>query len=130
MKTGEIYRWVTGKARGHASRPKIHIFICEDDWQFGHTFLFVNSDDYGQDFKIHQADYDNCLTKPISFISCSDPVFYSTEELEGFAIDGPLGVLTPAHAKELFHHLAGHQVMEARSIKRCCNALAPLFAGK
>jgi len=127
MKTGEIYRWITDKARGHAARPKIHIFICEDDWQFGHTFLFINSNDYGQDFKISQADYPECLTKPLSYVSCSEPVFYSADELKAFQIEGPLGCLTQAHAKELFHHIAGHDVMEGRYIKRCCTALAKLM---
>lgn len=126
MKTGEIYYWVTDKARGYVSRPKYHVFICEEDWQYGYTFLFINSDNYGEDFQITNAE---CafLPKAVSYISCSEPVFYDAHELK--TVKPELKGALPADCiKRLWEHVAASNVLERRYITRVCNALRPFLA--
>lgn len=121
MRTGEIYFWTTNKAKGHQERDKYHIFICNDDWQDGITFLFICSQNYFGDFPITKAEY-NCLPNEESFISCSDPVFYTPEELQAFSAK-PIGRLTKDFMKMLANHLASSETMENRHIVRICKAL-------
>ncbi len=86
MKTGDVYYWDTDKAKGHASRWKYHIFICEMNWEFDTTFLFICSDNYPGAFRIWKSD---CvfLPKEESFISCSGPVQYTDTELASYSIE-------------------------------------------
>lgn len=122
MKVGSVYKWVTTKAKGYDERTKYHVFICEGDWQDGHTFLFISSEDIdvGGDYQITKPPYD-FLTKPISFISCSSIVTYTEEELA--AMGDPIGQLSVEHLTELHQALANSDTMTAKHIKRCCNAI-------
>jgi hypothetical protein len=122
MRTGEVYIWKTKKAKGYDERDKFHIFICNDDWQDGITFLFICSAHYFGDFTVTQAD---CpfLKKEESSISCGRPVFYSPPELEEYEPQ-LVGRLSSDCMKRLFNHIAQSETMEARHIKRVCAALA------
>jgi hypothetical protein len=128
MRTGEIFYWTTDKARGYEARPKYHIFICDEDWEYGHTFLFINSDNYGQDFLIEKAEC-NFLEKPISYVSCSDPVFYSADELKRVKPDHR-GRLNAECMQRLRAHIAASYVLEERYIRRVCTALDLAIAGE
>ena len=120
MKTGEIFYWVTDKAKGHLSRPKYHIFICESDWKEDNTFLFISSDDYFKDFRITKADWAD-MPKEESFIGGS-PVFYSDLELRTDTIS-PSGILTTKCMRRLALHVQDSEVMERRHISRVVAAL-------
>lgn len=120
MKLGEIYFWETTQAVGHSVRSKYHIFICEEDAQGEHTFLFISSSDYGGDFKITKADY--AFLTHDSYISLGRPVYYTTADLAGLNAK-VTGQLTRAHLQELFNFVQGSQIMEGKDIKRVCNAL-------
>lgn len=124
MNLGEVFYWDTNKATGHASRFKYHVFICEADWQDGHTFLFINSSDYGGDYKITNPPY-SFLTKPESYISCSGLVMYNNSEL--ISAGPPIGKITDAHLQELNSSISGSFIMERRYIVKVCNALFRVF---
>lgn len=57
MKLGEIYVWETEKAKGHDSRRKYHVFICEADSLGENTFLFISRNDFFDDYEIAKRDY-------------------------------------------------------------------------
>ena len=121
MRTGEIYKWVTQKATGHNQRTKYHVFISEDS-VYQNVFLFINSENYYQDFEILQSDY-TFLTKPSSFISCSDVVCYDHNELEHVPQKEQLGKLKKECMEKLAQHIASSHVMETRFINIICRAL-------
>jgi hypothetical protein len=98
MKTGEIFLWTTGKAKGHNSRDKYHIFICVGDWAEANTFLFISSLNYFADFKIDKIDWPQ-MPKEESFIS-PNPVFYTDAELASFTIKRA-GYLTKRHISRI-----------------------------
>jgi hypothetical protein len=56
MQLGEVYCWETDKAIGHEKRKKYQVFICLEDGE--HVFLFINSADWYNDYKITKANYD------------------------------------------------------------------------
>lgn len=120
MRTGEVFYWITDKAKGHDSRPKYHIFICEADWKDDNTFLFISSNDYFKDFRITKSDWAN-MPKEESFVGGS-PIFYSDSELRAYAIS-PMGVLTAKCMKRLALHVQDSEVMERRHISRVVAAL-------
>lgn len=120
MKLGEIYSWETHQAAGHTTRKKYHIFICEEDAQGEHTFLFISSADYGGDFKITKSDY--AFLAYDSYISLGRPVYYTTADLNSCK-KTLVGQLSVAHLRELFNAVQGSEQMEGKDIKRVCNAL-------
>lgn len=124
MKLGEIYVWETRQAAGHPLRKKYHIFLCEEDHVEDHTFLFISSIDYGGDYKIAKADYS--FLSYDSFISITNPIYYSTADLQSYTPQ-LVGQLTKAHMQELFNKIQGSDLMTGRDIKRCCNALKAAF---
>ena len=83
MNTGDVYFWPTRKVKGRVERDKYHIYICDDDWEDGITFLFICSANYYGDFLLTQTDCE-FLEKEESFISCTSPIFYSESELKSY----------------------------------------------
>ncbi len=124
MILGAVYKWETAKAKGHITRDKFHVFICEGDWEEGHTFLFISSDDFGGDYRLTNPPYE-FLTKPESFVSCSSIVSYSEDELK--LMGKPVGQLSKQHLIELHKAIANSDTMVGRHQKRCCNALMAAF---
>lgn len=120
MKTGDIFYWNTGKAKGYESRQKYHVFICESDWKEDNTFLFISSNDYFKDFRITKRDWAK-MPKEESFIGCN-PVFYSDEELRRYSI-AQIGSLTLACMQRLALHVQDSEVMETRYIAHIAAAL-------
>jgi hypothetical protein len=117
MKLGEIYSWETHQALGHGVRKKYHIFICEEDAQGEHTFLFVSSADY---FKVSKNDY--AFLAYDSYISLGRPIYYTTADLNGYN-KTLVGQLSEVHLQQLFNAVQGSEQMEGKDIKRVCNAL-------
>jgi len=93
MDLGEIYVWDTDKAKGYDIRQKYHVYICEPDWQYEHTFLFVSKANYNGDYPIYHKDYP-FLSLEVSYVG--DCVFYSDAELTA-SKPRLLGKLTKAH---------------------------------
>jgi hypothetical protein len=123
MNVGEIFYWVTDQAKGHESRPKYHLYICEGDWEEDNTFLFISKADYGGDYKIKKADYP-FFELDESYISCGSIVTYSDDRLSKFD-QKPLGKLSKQHLGELHQAILDSDTMEGRLIKRVCNAIRP-----
>ncbi len=121
MQLGDIFYWETDKAVGHDLRNKYHIYICEDDWQAGNTFLFINKNGYDCDFPITNVDYP-FLTRPTSYICCSSLIFYTDPQLAAFS-DKPVGRLSTAHLQALFHKIQRDGAMVRWEQGRVCNAL-------
>ncbi len=123
MKLGDIYFWPTDQARGHNNRNKYHLFICVGDWQEDNTFLFISSRDYGgPDYRILKSDY-SFLTKCESYISCTETVCYSDDELKRDDIQF-VGRLTDEHISDLRNYILDSDIMEQRHINRICRAIA------
>jgi hypothetical protein len=120
MKVGEVFVWETDKALGHTLRTKFHIFICPEDADDGHTFLFISSTDYKGDFPIKKSDYP--FLEKDSFISLGRTVCYTSSEMKGYTTKS-VGQIKDSHLKELFHATQGSPTMEGREIKRVCNIL-------
>jgi hypothetical protein len=120
MKLGEIFKWQTDKAKGHETRQKYHIFICNSDGQ--NFFLFISSLDWFQDYKLVKSpeheflDYD-------SYVSCSSVIPYSDAELSLFD-STPVGQLTPTNLKELRDALIAAETMPMGDLNIVCKALA------
>jgi hypothetical protein len=121
MNVGNIFYWVTDKAKGHETRAKYHLYICEGDWEEDNTFLFISKADYGGDYKIKKADYP-FFELAESFVSCGSIVTYSDDRLKEFD-QKPLGTLSKKHLGELYQAVLNSDTMEGRHIKRVCNAL-------
>lgn len=120
MKLGEIFKWKTDKAKGHETRQKYHIFICKSDDQ--NLFLFINSVDWFQDYKLVKSpnheflDYD-------SYVSCNSVVPYDDSELTQFD-PAPVGQLTQNNMKELRDALIAAESMPTGDLNVVCKALA------
>ncbi len=120
MQLGEIFKWQTDKAKGHETRQKYHIFICNSDGQ--NFFLFISSLDWFQDYKLAKSpdheflDYD-------SYVSCSSVIPYSDDELALFD-SNPVGKLTAANLKELRDALIAAETMPRGDLNMVCKALA------
>lgn len=125
METGEIYVWDTTKAKGHETRRKFHVFICESDWQEDNTFLFINKANWGGDFAISNGDYP-FLTLQESYIDCAAIVSYTDTELQE-AKPQLVGQLSPRDAQNLFQAIAASDTMSGRDIRRVCEALKKLL---
>ena len=125
MLVGEIYFWDTNKARGHDSRDKYHLYICESQWDDGHAFLFINKTDYGGDFALAKADYP-FFPLQTSYISLSGIIPYTDQELAA-ATPELKGRLTAAHMQALFNVVAGSKTMVAREVLLVGNALKTGF---
>jgi hypothetical protein len=123
MKLGEIFKWKTDKATGHATRQKYHIFICNSDGQ--NYFLYINSMDWYQDYKLVKSpdheflDYD-------SYVGCNAVVPYTDAELTAFD-SNPVGQLTKANIKELRDALIAAGSMPTGDLNMVCKALALAF---
>ena len=124
MNVGDIFVWETDRAIGYVSRTKYHIFVCEADWRSDNTFLFINSKDYGRDFCIRRAVYS--FLSYDSFVSCGSVVSYSDDELNSIS-PTPIGRLSIDDIRALHDAIAASEKMEARQIKRICNALRTAF---
>ena len=122
METGNVLLWTTDKAKGHGSRRKYHIFICEGDWvEERKTFLFISSHDYFNDFEITRSDWRE-MPNSSSFISCNSPVFYSDSELRSYTVT-PTGSLSTKCLRRLALHIQDSDVMERRQIARVVASL-------
>lgn len=125
MNIGQVFKFASDQAVGHAQRDKIHVFICQTgDFRAPEefAFLFISSSDYGGCFPIAENDYKSFLTHD-SFISCSNLVFYSKEYLAGLNPQS-CGTINAEHLKSLHGHLIGAEQMPGWQIKVACNALA------
>lgn len=126
MRPTEIFVWETQRAIGYELRKKYHVYIGEAGWrQDGHAFLFINSTDYGGDFRISRDDY-SFLTKQESFIGCTGIVVYPQDELRRYKITR-CGQLREEHAQGLHEALSVSDSMEGWQITLCCNAIRPLI---
>jgi hypothetical protein len=123
MLSGEIYFWDTNKAKGHDSRDKYHLYLCESQWDDGHAFLFINKADYGGDFPLAKADYP-FFPLQTSYVSLSGIIPYTDQEL---AIAILKGRLSTAHMQALFNAVAGCKTMTPREILLAGNALKTGF---
>jgi hypothetical protein len=120
MNLGEVFYWQTNKAQGHDQRFKYQLFICDEDWEDGYTFLFISSFDRGGDYRITNPPY-TFLTKDESFVTVYSITCYSADELKN--IGQPVGVISPEHLQELYQAVLNSDYMEGRHIKRVCNAI-------
>lgn len=121
MKLGEVYRWKTDKAKSHASREKLHVYICEGDGGDDHIFLFISSANYG-DYLIKQTDYPAFLSYD-SYVSCGSIVSYNDFEIAQFGPGKPVGLIKKEHLKELLTALQDSFTMEARTANRLSRAI-------
>jgi hypothetical protein len=123
MKLGEIYVWVTDKARGHHSRSKYHVYLGEAGWPINaHVFLFISKANYGDDLLISKEDY-GFLTYPDSYVSCGSFVDYTDEELAAFE-PRYVASLGRRHLAQLHGLIASSDVMEERHKPIVCGLLA------
>jgi hypothetical protein len=123
MQLGDIFYHETDKAVGFDLRHKYHIYICADDHQAGHTFLFINSDGYPCDYPISNKDY-TFLARP-SYICCTSAVFYTDEQLAKFP--KPISRLSSLHMKELCNCIQSGGAMVRWQEGRVCSALKAGF---
>ena len=123
MLVGEIYFWDTNKAKGHDSRDKYHLYICESQWDDGHAFLFINKTDYGGDFALSKTDYP-FFPLQTSYISLSGIIPYTDQELTTAVLKGRL---TKAHMQALFNAVAASNTMVERETLLIGNALKSEF---
>lgn len=121
MLIGEIYKWVTTQARGYEERTKYHVFICEDSVH-QNVFLFINSENYYQDFEITQTDYP-FLSKTNSFIGCEGIVCYENREIAHLTQSDCVGRLTPECMARLADHLINCNVMTGKEKRLVCTEL-------
>lgn len=127
MDTGAVYRWETDKAKGYASREKLHVYICTQAVPLPNILLFICSDGYPTDFSLLRRDHNHRnFLKQDSVISCSSPVFYHDHELRSYSIS-KVGRLVKATLRSLHDHIANHDVMEGRYIRQICAALGPMI---
>lgn len=122
MQLGEVYLWETSKAHGHDKRKKYHVFICVDGDD--HVFLFVNTADWFNDYKIAKGNY-NFLTYD-SFIGCSAIVTYTGFDI-AIAMPQLVGQLTVDDMKGLRDAIIAAETMEQRDANTVCKALAAIL---
>lgn len=125
MAIGDVFYFNSTKVVGYETRNKYHIFLGKTDnfrAPAEYCFLLISSADYGNCFPISFADYGEFLTHD-SFISCSNMVFYNSDELRE---EKPklVGSIRTDHLVDLRNHLADHEVMENWQIAVACKALA------
>ena len=84
MNLGDIFYWVTEKAKGHDSRPKYHVYICPADGWDDHTFLLINKAPWGDELKITKADYS--FLEYDSYVGCNGVVSYTDAELNASSV--------------------------------------------
>jgi hypothetical protein len=125
MQLGDIFYHETDKAVGFDLRYKYHIYICPDDHQAGHTFLFINSDGYPCDFPVTNKEYP-FLTHPTSYVCCSSAIFYTDDQIAKFPKQ-PVGRLSAKHMQDLFNHIQAGGAMVRWQEGRVCNALRGAF---
>jgi hypothetical protein len=121
MKLGEVYFWATDKAEGHGTRNKYHIFICPKDQVEDNTFLFINTMDWYNDFKLLKTNY--AFLSYDSFVGCNAVVTYTDAELLA-ATPSHDGKLTKDDLKGLRDAIIAAETMEQRHATRVCAALA------
>jgi hypothetical protein len=124
MNVGQVYAWETTKAKGYDYRKKMHIFICEADWEVENVFLFISSINYEGDFLIPAAAYK--FLSYDSYVACHSIVTYSDDELSQFA-PVLVGYLLPRDIKALHRKVSASEVLEGRHIRRICTALQKAF---
>lgn len=124
MAVGDVFFFSSNKAVGFDERDKYHVYLGKTDHFRApdeYVFMYISSANYADCFPISFSDYGDFL-KYDSFVTCSDLVFYSMEELKA---RGPkkVGQLTKDHMAKLHAHLAGHEVMVTWQINIACDAL-------
>jgi hypothetical protein len=126
MNVGEIHVWDSTQAIGYAIKRKYHAYLCEAGWRAeGHAFLFINSGNYGADYKICKADYSFLVRD--SFVSCAGVVTYP--EIELIAAKPLLvGTLSKLYLSELYKSIAESETMAGWQITMCCEALKGFVA--
>lgn len=125
MKLGEVFRFTSDQAIGHALREKMHVFVCQTEHHRApdeYAFLYISKADHSGCFPITQADYPKLLEYD-SYISCGNMVFYSRDYLNAAKLLHE-GTISNAHLVQLRNHLAVHDVMETWQINVACGALA------
>ncbi len=122
MKTGEIYKWQTSKARGHDKRYKYHVFIGKDA-QNGNVTLLINSANYfNEGFELRKSDYP-FFSNEASYIGCTSSVNYSDKEIQAIPEESYKGTLNTEHFKQLREHISKSEVLELRFIDFICGKL-------
>lgn len=124
MNTGDVYYWETAKAKGHETRRKYHIYICDADWADDVTFMFICSISYTGDFAITK---DECpfLKNDESYISCSAPVLYTETEIKSLSVKmQKVGSLPKSTLRRLLNHILDSETLERQYIKRISEAIA------
>ena len=124
MTLGDVFYWLTNRAKGYALRAKFHIYICPPDHLDGHTFLLINTVSWGNDLKIGKSDYP--FLDYDSFVGCNGVFCYSENEISAMG-KSPVGRINKKDLKALFNILADPHAMEAAQAKRLCNALKAAF---
>jgi hypothetical protein len=124
MNVGDVFVWETTKAKGHDSRPKLHVFICPGDWEIDNVFLFISSINYEGDFLLKASDY--TFLRYDSYVACHSIVAYSDDDLTQCA-PTPLGRLLLKDVSALHAAIAASQIMEVRHIHRICAALRAAY---
>lgn len=127
LKPGDVFRFITDQAIGHARREKLHVFLAVTDSHRApadHAFILISSLNYGSCFPLLQRDYPAFLSHD-SFISCSALVFYDRAHL---ASTSPrrCGAIRKDHLIALRHHLSDHEVLTQWEITLACKALPAL----
>jgi len=125
MFLGEIYFWNTEKVAGRDSRFKYHLFVCEPEWPLDHTFLYINSADYGGDYAIQKNDYP-FFSNDTSYVGINGVVCYTDQELKA-GNPSLKGQLSKPHLQALFHVILQSGKMPGREEKIVCNALKAAF---
>jgi hypothetical protein len=120
MRLGEVYLWETDRAQGRDTRRKYHVFIG-DDVDGNKVFLFINTADWYNDYKITQANY-SFLTYD-SFVGCSAAVTYTAAEITA-ASPNLVGELGKADLKGLRDAIIAAETMEQRDASFVCGSLA------
>jgi len=121
---GEVYFWETENVIGRDKRTKFHVFICPQDQDEAHTFLFINTAEWYRDYKILKQNY-NFLSHD-SVVCCNKPVFYTTERLTR-AKPKLAGQLSQADLKGVRDAIIAAGTMPYRYQVRVCTALAALL---
>jgi hypothetical protein len=128
MDLGDVVRFTSDQAIGHALREKMHVFVGRtNDYRASaeYAFLFISKANHSDCFSIARDDYSGFLSYD-SFLSCGGLVFYSHQYLLDAKVKR-LGSIKREHLIALRNHLATHDIMEIWQCKLACNALSVLM---
>lgn len=119
---GDIFRFETTQAFGHAARDKYHIAI---DLGQG-AFLFINSEPFEGAMSISRNDWPE-MPKETSYISCSAIIRYKKDDLKGVDIS-LAGRLTDNCLRRLEEHISKSWVLTLNEIEIALQAFREYFS--